>query len=230
MTGKQMLDMCSSIIKRQDLDRVQLLFFINNIRRNAMLNVVLFPNTTTKNITFDTLGEFSISANKIKAVKSIEYVVAGGARQLLSKLTSYEQARRSFDFSGTGTPVAYLEYGDTVKLLPVPQDGAIEVYAEFHKDDVTDTTATIDPITNDLAEALVYLGSAEYFDMLDELQKGNFWRQKGSAMLTQYISHLKHRQADNLGIMDRDPFGNLGLGTMVRKNYYELDDSDMGVF
>lgn len=230
MTGKQILDMCNSIIKRQDLNRPLLLFYVNNVRKNYLRAAYVFPNLQTKATAYDVIGTFSISANRIKAIKYIEYVSTAGVRTTLTKIPGYDQARQSFDFSGTGVPICYLENGDDIKLLPVPTEGTIEVTAEYYRPDLVDDSTPVDAPTEEISEGIVYLASAEYFDMLDEIQKGQFWRQKGNILLKEYISHLKLRQSENTDLMGYDPLGNLHKDVFTPKRRYDLPDQDMGVF
>ena len=232
MTGQTMLTMCSKIIKRQDLDRTLLLFYINNLRKTSLRSAYLFPNVQTKTIGYDTEGCISITANKIKAVKSITYVSVDGTRTVLYKITGYDSNYVVANLTSANVPKAYFEIGDTIKIYPYHENGTLEVTAEFYRSDVTDSTDALDSITDDLAESLVYLASAEYFDMLDEIQKGSFWRQKGSVMLAEYMRHLKIRQSDNINLLDRDPLGNLnGVSTVTTSTFTDetaIDEVDGG--
>ena len=211
MTGKQMLDLCQKIIKRQDLDRPLLLFYLNSIRKSVLRSTYIFPNEQTKECTFNSDGEIGVSSSLIKNVKYVEFETDDSERIVLKKIAGYDKARSMFDFSETDNPSHYVEVGDKIILLPIPESGKVFVTGEFYLSDVQDDTNDVDQHTADISDGLVYMATAEYFDMLDEVQKGQAWRQKGIQFLAEYVKHLKLRRSENLSMMNYDPFGNLGL-------------------
>lgn len=230
MTGKQLLDNCASIIKRQDLNRTLLLFYLNDVVKATLRSTNIPPRQKTLAITLDSDGTFNTYTNNIKTVQLVEYVDTDGKRAVLGKLPSYEVAISLYSMSAVGVPASYVELGEDIKILPVPSDGTIEVTAEYYNTEITDTSTAIDNNLASISAALVYLATAEYFDMLDELQKGNFWRQKGQDQLAKYDQHLKRKQAVDINIMSRDPFGNLGTPTVETAKTYEINEDDQGVF
>ena len=214
MNGKLLLDLCHKIIKRQDLDRPLLLFYLNSVRKSVLRSTYDYPNEQTKQCAYGENGEISVSGNSIKNVKYVEFVTDDEERTVLRRIAGYDAARNMFDFSENDNPTHYVEFGDTLILLPVPESGEVYITGEFYLPDLQDDTNPVDQHTDDIADGIIYLASAEYFDMLDEVQKGQVWRQKGIQFLNEYVKHLKLRRSENLVMMNYDPFGNLGLGVV----------------
>jgi hypothetical protein len=92
----------------------------------------------------------------------------------------------------------------------VPTTGALTVDGEFWPDDLTDSISSTNILTSELPEAFVYLGAAEYFDYFDEIQKGQFWRQKGMAVIDSYVKQSAKQAFYGISI-DQDPLGNGGI-------------------
>lgn len=212
MNAKEILDNAANIIRRQDMDRDLLLFFINTVRRTVFRDkpvrrfYAYRQNLTTVN------GVIDMSAMKIKNARVVEWVNTnpGGiiTKAYLQRLLSYKQAMDMYgSLSATGTPKAFLEMGTTLQVLPVPTDGEINIYGEFWPDDLTDSIASSDITTIEIPEALVYMGAAEYFDMLGEADIAQYWRQKGLVIVDAYLKQLNKMDFDGYDVWKRKPFG-----------------------
>jgi hypothetical protein len=232
MTGKEMIDLGSKIIKRQDLDRDLLLFFINAVRRNFLRtkNLRKFYKYLT-NIPHNN-GVVDLQALKIKYVRSVEWEIEN-TKINLDKLVSYEDAIDIYhSLTKVGTPKHYLEIGSELYLLPAPVEGNVNIYGDVLPDDILDDVTSFDAMTLELGEAWVYLSCAEYFDMLNEQSQGNYWRTKGTSIIGEYITQSKIEETNNIELMNRDPWGNnpSKYPTKVVFDTVVVDDLDGGPF
>lgn len=189
MNAKDMLDKATKIIARADVtadNRSLLLFFMNTARRAAIRdNEIPKLNQYLTNVPVAN-GIIDAAALNIKAVRYVEHD-NGARKSLLGKFDNYEDARDNYpDFTQTGIPRGYLEIGTKIYILPVPNTGTINLVAEVWPADLTDGPAS-DILTTEIPEAWIYLAAAEYLDYWDEMDKGNYWRQKGLTLLQQYI-------------------------------------------
>lgn len=185
MNAQEMLNKAVKIIARQDVDRDLLLFMMNTARR-----AVLRDRDITKFYTRLTMsawpGTIDLAAQGVKAVKLVEYNDTP-----LIKLDSYEAARKIYsDMAATGDPLHYYELGINLMLLPVPTTGTVALLAEVWPADLTDSALSTDIMTAEIPEAWVYLAAAEYLDYGDEPDKGQYWRQKGTMLIEQYMAEL----------------------------------------
>lgn len=57
----------------------------------------------------------------------------------------------------------------------------------------------------------VYNASAEYLDFLEEFEKAQLLRNKAQVLLDGYLKEIKKQMTDDRELMERDPFGNLGV-------------------
>lgn len=190
MNAKEMLDKAVKIIARQDVDRDLMLFFMNTARRAIIRNkdITKFQQCLT-NVTYVS-GVIDIAALNVKGVKVVEYD-DGTNKRLLTKIENYAKARKYYsDFTRAGQPEHYFEQGTKIQVLPVPAAGTINLVAEVWTADLTDAITSTDITTTEIPEAWIYLAVAEYFDYFDEGDKGNYWRQKGSVLVEQYIAQL----------------------------------------
>lgn len=209
MNTKEMLDKIVKIIARTDVDRTLALFFMNTARR-----AVLRENTIRKFMGYRTVAHMNgvIDSSGIKLVRTIEYLNAENAVTKLSRLASIEEAREKGynDFAITGSPKYYLEMGAELWLLPVPTEGTIKIYGEFWPNDLVDDVSSSDILTAELPEAFIYLTAAEYLDYFDELEKAQYWRQKGMAIIEPYLKQDAKQHTYGVGLTS-DPLGNGGL-------------------
>lgn len=194
MNAKKMLDMSSKVVARQDIDRDLLLFFMNAARKAVIRDRAISKFDKYLTGVPHTTGVIDIDSLGIKSVKLVEYD-KGAVKIPLTKFASYSDARKYYpDFSKTGAADHYLEIGSTLYVLPVPETGAINLIAEMWPADLTDSITSSDLLTNEIPEAWIYLAAAEYFDYFDEGEKGNYWRQKGSLLVEQYITQLNKQE------------------------------------
>jgi hypothetical protein len=211
MTGQEILNQAANIIKRQDLDRTLLLFFVNTVRRAVLRDkkVKRFYKYQT-NVTHSS-GVIDMTAQKIKNPRKVEwqYVDAGATKQvLLAEVYSYQQAMDLYSsLTATGSPTGYLELGTSMYILPVLTTGQINIYGEFWLDDIADTALSNDITTVEIPDALIYLGAAEYFDYLQEADKAGYWRKKGLALVDAYIAQWNAQEFDTTDAWRRQPFG-----------------------
>lgn len=229
MNAKEILDTVKLIVKRQDFDRTLALFLLNTCIKDLVRNYRLPMFDLLKTISFDVYGQISSSNNNIKNLINVEWVNASNSRSVLSRVKHYEAARKNFDFTDTGEPLAYVTMGDIIKILPTPNEGTIQIFAEYYPDSLIDDVTSTNAITADVGNCLAFLVSAEYFDMLQDEVRGKYWKQKGLAILQEYLSFVKNRELQNLNPLERDPFGN--APTRWSSDYEkDIADYDMGTF
>lgn len=236
MTGKDILDKCDKIIKRQDLDRDLLLFFINSMRREIFRDKYIYKfNQYIKNVN---CVDGIIDLPTLKNPRVVEYELTDDTNVTtttrLTKVLTYEKVLRLISsIEALGKPSYFYLNGTKIQILPVPTEGNINIYGEFWLPDLLDSNTSTDITTIEMPDILVYLGCAEYFDMLDETKTGSFWRQKGIALLDQYMKQIRRQETDGVDLLKRDPFGNLS-GTTYGGSYdYEgtkMDEVDGGTF
>lgn len=236
MNGKEILDHAANIVRRQDLDRGLLLLFINTARRVLLRDRPVKRFFAYRENVAMIDGVIDGSANRLKSVRVVEWQRENGdgstTRAYLAKLFSYKQAMELFgSLTATGEPQAFLEMGTSINILPVPLigSGQINIYGEFWPEDLTDSTASADVTSAEIPEALVYLGAAEYLDMLGEAEKGQYWRQKGLTMVESYLAQLQRGDFDQYDTWKRRPFGRGGKKPRATSyGGFTLDDLDMG--
>ena len=229
MNAKEILDTVKLIVKRQDFDRTLALFLLNTAKKDLVRNYHLYMFDELKTVSYDVYGQISMSTNKIKNIVNVEWIDLDDQRKILCRVKNYEEARANFDFTEVGEPSGYLVMGDTFKILPVPTEGTIDIYAEIYPNDLTDSVSSYNSITTDAGNLLAFLVSAEYFDMLQEETRGKYWKEKGIILLKEYLSFIKNREIQNVDILHRDPFGN---NPSSNSSFYARDtyDDDMGTF
>ena len=229
MNAKEILDTVKLIVKRQDFDRTLALFLLNTSIKDLVRNYHLYMFDELKTVSYDTYGQISMSTNKIKNIVNVEWIDSDDQRKILYRVKNYEEARANFDFTEVGEPSGYLIMGDALKILPVPTEGTIDIYAEIYPNDLTDSVSSYNSITTDAGNLLAFLVSAEYFDMLQEETRGKYWKEKGIILLKEYLGFIKNREIQNVDILHRDPFGN---NPSSNSSFYVRDtyDDDMGTF
>lgn len=229
MNAKEILDTVKLIVKRQDFDRTLALFLLNASLKDLVRNYHLYMFDELKTVSYNVYGQISLDTNNIKNIVNLEWVDANGQRKVLSRVKNYEEARSNFDFTEVGEPSGYLIMGNTLKILPVPTEGTIDIYAEIYPAALTDSISSYNTITNDAGNLLTFLVSAEYFDMLQEETRGKYWKEKGLILLKEYLSFIKNRELQNVELFHRDPFGN---NPSSNSSFYARDtyDDDMGTF
>lgn len=203
MNAAEMLDKAQKIIARQDVDRPLLLFFMNMARRALLRDKEITKFYQYLTNVASPGGILNLPGLAIKSVKTVEYDDRNG-RTPLAKLDGYDMARRYYpDFTVTGMPQHYLELGASLYVLPVPVIGEIHLLAEVWPADLADSPTSQDITTAELPEAWIYLAAAEYFDYFDELQKGQYWRQKALAAVEQYLKELSNQYFHGLDTVRR---------------------------
>jgi len=189
-----MLGKAEKILARQDVDRSLLLFFMNTFRKAIIRDkeIFKFQKFLTNVAVVD--GAVDLTALKVKAVKLVEHD-KGSEKIPLIKLENYATAREYYpDFYRDGKPAHYYEQGLNLYILPIV-GGTFNILAEVWPDELTDTVTSTDITTTEIPEVWIYVAAAEYFDYFDETDKGNYWRQKGTVLLEQYINQLNRQEA-----------------------------------
>jgi hypothetical protein len=214
LNTSDMLDKAVKIIARQDVtgsNRDLLLFFINTARRAVLRGKTISRFFDYRLVTFNIAGMIDAAATNVKLARTVEYIDATNKITRLSRFKDYDTARLACpDFTVTGTPASYLEVGTAIWLLPVPTVGTVKIYGEFWPADLTDSATSSDILTVELPEAWIYLGAAEYLDYFAEPDKAQYWRQKGSTIIDEYIKQDTKRRTFGLGF-NSDPFGDGGV-------------------
>jgi hypothetical protein len=200
--------MCSKIIKRQDIDTDLLLQFINQQRRAVFRSTYLYKlDKWIKNIEPE---DGYVEVPNLKQARYVEYSL-DNKRKKLFRLNTYGEVMEIYDsMDEMGEPQYYLVLSGQLRLVPIPIEGLVNVFGEFYPDDITNSN-TEDVLSKEISDAIVYLGCAEYFDMLGETDTANFWRSKGQSMLAAYMTEIKRQMTDDTELLARDPFGNLGI-------------------
>lgn len=207
MYASAMIDKAKQILARTDVDRPLMLFFIN-----TAIRAVLRDKSIHKFYTSKVMPHVNglIDGLMIKHAVDVFYTNADGISRL-KKLADFKAAMYYYpDFTQTGTPAHYFEDGGNIQILPVPTEGTLTVYGEFWPDDLTDSINSTNVLTVELPEAFIYLGAAEYFDYFDEMQKGQYWRQKGMTIVDSYIKQSAKQTLHKISL-DQDPLGNGGI-------------------
>jgi hypothetical protein len=229
MNAKEILDTADSIIKRQDFDRVLGLFFLNMTIKDVVREKRLPIFDTLISASYDVYGQIDMESISLKKAINVEWINEDGERKFLQRIKDYRAARYNIDFTDTGEPTYYVTIGNTMKILPVPEDGTIDIYGEFYPSDLTDSISSTNSMTKEVGNALVYLVVGEYFDMLQEENRGKYWKQKGAILIDKYSMFIHDRQTQGVNMMNRNPFGNI---TYDQDGLYSTDgdDYDMGTF
>jgi hypothetical protein len=234
MTGKQIVDMCGRIIKRQDLDKDLLLMFINQQRHMVFRSTYLHKIQSWKR-NFEPEDGFVTTGDRLKQARYVEWnpnpadnaIVSESVRKKkLFRLNTINEAYEIYDdVDALGEPVHYIVMEDGIKIIPVPVVGVIDIFGEWYPADIKEDD-TEDTLDKEVSDAIVYLGCAEYFDFLMETDKGNLWRQKAGSMLSEYFKEIKRQMTDDKELFARDPFGNLGIIHGTRREQGHLYDID----
>lgn len=201
MNAKEMLDKAVKIISRSDVERELMLLFMNSARKAVLRNSEI-PKFRQYLLNVPiTSGIIDTAAINVKSVMTVEYD-DGENKTPLAKFADYDSARYYYpDFSKAGVPRHYVLLGTKIYILPMlVEPGAINLIAEVWPVDLTDNEASTDILTAEIPEAWIYLAAAEYFDYFDEIDKGSYWRQKGSMLVQQYIT--ESNQEDTEGTED----------------------------
>lgn len=235
MNSKQILDLAANIIRRQDLDRSLLLFFVNTARR-VMLRDKAVKRFNEYRTSVDVVdGVIDMERLGLKTARVVEWAVTNGGtttKTYLARLMSYQQAMQVYGtLTPTGNPQAFLELGTSIWILPAPTAGEVNIYGEFWPSDLADSADSSDITTTEMPETLIYLAAAEYLDMLGEADKASYWRQKGLVAVDNYTKQLNKQDYDAYDVWKRRPFGRAGRGlreTVVNYGGLTLEDLDMG--
>ena len=237
MTGKDILDKCSQILKRQDLDRDLLLFYVNSTRKAIFRNQYIYKFNQYLKDVLCTDGVVSLPT--LKNAMRVEYVATqtdgSTLTNVLTKLPDYGEL---MDIQNNAKDIGMTQYyfvlGTEIHVAPVPISGQINIYGEFYPSDIQDSDAYTDITTTEIPDILIYLGVGEYFDMLDETDRGDKYRNKAGSLLSEYFKEIKRQQTTGLDLMARDPFGNLGNSNRKQGMYsYDeltIDSMDGGGF
>jgi hypothetical protein len=236
VNGKEVMDHAANILRRQDLDRNLLLLFINTARRAILRDKPVRRFLSYRQDLPVVSGLIDAGASRIKSAHVVEWFRDNGdgttVKVYLAKLFSYRQAMELFgSLMSIGEPQAFLEMGTDIRILPapIPGSGQINVYGEFWPEDLSDSPVSSDVTTVEMPEALIYLGAAEYFDLLGEAQKGQYWRQKGLAIVESYLAQMQKMEFEHYDVWKRRPFGKGSRKTRaVNYSGFTLEDLDMG--
>jgi hypothetical protein len=214
MTGKEIVDLATSIVNRQEsTTRSELLSFINSARKSVLRNQKIMRLQQYKTVPMVS-GVIDMVAQSIKSTRMVEYD-NGTTKAKLGEIFSRQQATDIYgDFATTGTPSGYLEEGTSLYILPVPTTGNINILGEFWPASITDSSSSSDITTIELGDAWAYLGAAAYFNAKGEEKKGQYWQQVGLVELSAYLEQDNKRKADNADIWRRRPFGIPGKGRL----------------
>lgn len=249
MTGNEIINMCSAIIKRQDLNRDLLLMFINQQRRFILRSNYLYK--IQRWITNFEPEDGFVNTQGMKQVRYVEWNpdpednveidfntnpngqngIASGRKKKLLRLNTIQEAFEFIDnVDAIGEPAYYVVMQDGLKIIPAPTVGVINIFGEWYPPDLVDTEASLgqdDKLNKEISDVIIFNACAEYFDFLEEYEKAQLWRNKGQAQLEAYLVEIKRQMTDDRDLMERDPFGNLGIHHGWRDtgtNVYNTDE------
>lgn len=239
MTGQQMIDMCSAIIKRQDLNTNLLLTFINQQRKFILRSNYLYKiqKWVTGFEPEDGFVTTDLSTTSLKQARYVEWnpnpeenveidfsdhpfymngIENSGRKKKLKRLNTINEAYEFIDnVDAIGEPEYYIVMAGGIKVIPAPTVGVINIFGEWYPEDFVSGTngnlSSQDIISKELGDVVIYNSCAEYFDFLEEYEKGQLWRGKGKVLLDEYLKEIKRQMTDDRDLMERDPFGNLGI-------------------
>ena len=250
MNGNQIIEMCSAIIKRQDLDEDLLLRFINQQRRFILRSTYLYR--IQKWVTNLEPEDGFVRTKSLKQARYVEWNpdpednvqidfnadnykqngIQGNRKKKLFPLNTIQEAFEIYDnVDAIGEPMYYIVMQGGLKIIPAPTVGVINVFGEwypedYYKEDNTTNLNEEDGLSKEIADIIVYAASAEYFDFLMEPDKANLWRQKAMNLLQAYLFEIKRQMTDDRPLFARDPFGNLNIGHGWRKNIGYVYNTD----
>ena len=246
MNGKEIVTMCAAIIKRQDLNEDLLLQFINQQRRHILRATYLYRIQKWE-IGLEPEDGFV----RTKGLKQARYVewnpdpednvaidfyaepdkyngVTGKRKKKLFPLNTIQEAFEIYDnVDVIGEPMYYIVMQGGLKIIPAPPIGLINIFGEWYPEDLSNSEDSEDGLSKEIADIIIYMACAEYFDFLMEAEKANLWRTKGQMLLEEYLREIKRQQTDDRPLFARDPFGNLHIGHGWRKNVgfvYPIDE------
>lgn len=233
MTGQEIVNMCSAIIKRQDINVTLLLQFINQQRRVILRDNYLYRIQEWRRNLEPEDGFLRTPA--LKQARYVEYdpspqdniAVSSSLKRKLYPLNTLQEAYDIYtNVDVAGQPMYYIVVQGGLKIIPMPTVGVINIYGEWYPPDIQNDT-TEDPLSKEISDITVYMACAEYFDFLDEKEKAELWRNKGTVMLGQYLKEIKRQMTDDRDMFARDPFGNLYLINGMRRRrgiVYDIDE------
>lgn len=239
MTGHEIVEMCSNIIKRQDLNESLLLRFINQQRQVALRSTYLYRiQEWRRNLEPE---DGFVRTPRLKQARYVEWqpdpfeeypFVASTEgtispsspkkKKLMPMNTMQEVYRLYKNTDVIGEPRYYVVVQGGLQIVPMPTVGVINIYGEWYPEDIANDD-TEDSLSKEISDIIVYAACAEYFDFLAESEKANLWRTKAQVMLEQYIKEIKRQMTDDRPLFVRDPFGNLPMWNKIRGKVY-LDE------
>ena len=238
MNGKQIVDMCSAIIKRQDLNKDLLLQFINQQRRFILRRTYLYR--IQKWVTDLEPEDGFVRTQGLKQARYVEWnpnpdgnvtLDFNGIETRKKKLFPLNTIQEAFEIydnvDALGEPMYYIVMQGGLKIIPAPPLGVINIFGEWYPADLQDNVNSEDGLSKEIGDIITYYACAEYFDFLTETEKAQLWRQKGKELLDGYLSEIKRQQTDDRNLFVRDPFGNLNIEHGWRKNVgfvYDIDE------
>lgn len=249
MTGQKIIDMCSAIIKRQDLNIDLLLMFINQQRRLVLRSNYLYK--IQKWVTGLEPENGFVVTDGLKQARYVEWNpdpeenvsidfnenpdlyngITTGRKKKLKRLNNINEAYEFINnVDAIGDPVYYIVMQGGLKIIPAPPIGVINVFGEWYPEDLENNQASLskdDMLSKEISDVIIFNACAEYLDFLEEYEKADLWRKKGLAQLQEYLLEIKRQITDDRNLMDRDPFGNLNIHHGWRDNgvnAYNIDE------
>ena len=233
MTGREIVNMCSAIIKRQDLNVDLLLYYINTQRRTVLRENYLYRiQEWRRNLEPE---DGFLRTPSLKQARYVEYdpdpqdniAISSSHKKKLYPLNTLQEAYDIYtNVDVAGIPMYYIVVQGGLKIIPMPTVGVINVYGEWYPPDIANDD-TEDSLSKEISDIIIYLACAEYFDFLSEPEKANLWRTKATVMLERYIKEIKRQMTDDRELFARDPFGNNPNinGMRVRRGrVYDIDE------
>ncbi len=244
MTGKEIVTMCSNIIKRQDLNVPLLLQFINQERQASLRENYLYRiQKWERNLEPE---DGFVRTPRLKQARYVEWQpdpfeeypwvtethgtinTSIPKKKKLIPLNTMQEVYRLYNNTDViGEPRFYVVIQGGLQIVPMPTVGTINIYGEWYPDDIKNDDKE-DSLTKEISDIIVYNACAEYFDFLMEPEKAQLWRQKAAIRQEKYNKEIKRQMTDDKEMFARDPFGNLPMENKIRGVIYTDDELNGG--
>ena len=211
MDGKTILDQAEIFISRSDVNRETLLFLLNSGVKDAMRDSTVFRMQSAK--TFSVINGIASCPN-LKLAKTVRF--QDEEYFTLKRIPDIKQLYEIYaDPTETGTPAHYIITGQSVQIVPLAT-GTLQIAGEFWPDDLTDSVSSSNILSQEVPNFLVFYAVGEYLDFLQEEERGNYYRGKALAALSQWLKENTIQAMHGVHNLPRDPLGNLGYNRRTR--------------
>ncbi len=217
MNAFDIISLAERIVVRQDFNRQYALQCLNNVQLEVYRMFTQHKFFESK-LLLEPIDGF-VELLTLKSPEVVEYykhTYRDNKKFILRKVISFDQILKMFGSASLeepytfGIPEFYMVVKEGIRLYPIPPEGKVSVMGEFFPDPLTDHISSRNILTDECGPALAYYTASYYFDLLTELDKAQYWRAKAQQDLDNYRDQARRQRTNNIPMMNRDPFGNLG--------------------